>query len=110
MPGIERIDDPPISRIDADVPGPPQDVAGAYFAHGDFGELLSNVVRRPRNAGADPPPRRLGEPRTIETRGTGAAPAIRLAHLGSGESDDLERLERRSRLATFPRPCDQRVA
>ena len=88
---IECIDDPAIARVNPDVPRPPQDVARANFVDRDFGQRIGDVTRGPWNARADASPSGLREPRTIETRGARAAPAIGFSDLRRRESDDFQR-------------------
>jgi hypothetical protein len=107
--GVECIDDPTVACIDTDVAGPPKDVTGAYLVDRNFRQGVGDVVGRPRYACSYAPPSRLGEPRTVETGGTGTAPTIRLSDLGSGERDDFERLDGRGRLASLPRPRHQSI-
>ena len=84
---VERFDDPAFARVKADMPGPPQDVAGAHLIERYFGQHRRDRIGGSRQANTRRAPRALDEPGTIEAGGPGATPAIAFADLGPGKSD-----------------------
>lgn len=82
MAPVERFDHPAAPGVEAYVPGPPENVAGAYVLEGHLRQLGGDRVGRSRQAYSRHAPGSLNETRAIEAGGTRTAPAIALAHLG----------------------------
>jgi hypothetical protein len=106
--GVEGVHHPTVSRVDAYVAGPPEDIARAHLGKGHLRQRRSNPVGRPGNRHARRTPRALDEPRAIEARWSHSAPAIALTDLRSGEPCDGRPAARGRWLVPRPRTRDER--
>ena len=91
---IERVDHPAVARVNADVSGPPQNIAGADLLGGNFLQRVRDVAGGSRNFFAGGVPCGLDEPGAIEAMLAGAAPTVRFADLRAREravERDMER-------------------
>jgi hypothetical protein len=85
---VERFDHPAVAGIEANVPRPPENVAGAHLVEPHLRELGRDRVCRSRQAYAGSAPRLLYEARAVKAGWARAAPAVPLADLRPGEIED----------------------
>ena len=86
---VERLDLPPAARVDGDVTGPPEDIAGANLAQRHVDQARPHRARRAREPNASGRPGTLHETRAVEAGGTPPSPAVPMTYLRSRECDNV---------------------